>query len=211
MTSTRVAIQVDHEEGAQRIIFAHGAGAGLQSDFMQYMALGLAVHNIEVVRFNFPYWQQFMDTGKRRLPDRQPVLQHAMQSVAAQFQDDKPLFLMGKSMGARVAFQCADKLGAKAAIGLGFPFHPVGKPDTLRLADLVNSRKQNLIIQGERDALGRCSEVADYPLPENLQINWLAHADHSFIPTKRSGIDSTTILQSAIEQVATFIQAHSTK
>src|SRR5690606_12125448 len=133
----RVAIQRDNAEGAVRVVFAHGAGAGLQSDFMQFIALGLALHDVEVVRFNFPYWQKFMDSGVRRPPNPIPHLEHCMATVVNQFDDGKPLFLMGKSMGSRVAFRQADALGAVAAIALGYPFHPVGKPDRLRLADLV--------------------------------------------------------------------------
>ncbi|MBY6063242.1 alpha/beta hydrolase [Pseudidiomarina sediminum] len=201
----RVAVQRDNPDGAVRIIFAHGAGAGLQSDFMQFMALGLALHDIDVVRFNFPYWQKFMDTGVRRPPNPMPQLEHSLQTVISQFDDGKPLFLMGKSMGARVAFRVADAAGARGAIGLGFPFHPLGKPDKLRLHDLPNHCQQNLIIQGERDGFGKPPEVASYDLPENLTVHWLAHGDHSFEPTKRSGLERRTLWQQAIDRVVAFI------
>ena len=204
--SQRVAVQRDNPQGAVRIIFAHGAGAGLQSDFMQFFALGLAFHNIEVVRFNFPYWQQFMDSGVRRPPNRMPELEHSMRTVAGQFSDDKPTFLMGKSMGARVAFRVADAVQARGAIALGFPFHPVGKPQQLRVADLRNQRPQNLVIQGSRDAFGKPAEVASYDLPTNLQLHWLPHGDHSFEPTKRSGIERRDLWQTAIDHVSDFVQ-----
>jgi len=207
VTDTRVAVQVDNPTGTTRIIFAHGAGAGLQSDFMQYFALALAMHDIEVVRFNFPYWQQFMDTGKRRPPPRQPALQHSMRTVAASFRDDKPLFVMGKSMGARVAFQVADDLGARAAIGLGFPFHPVGKPAQLRVAELSNRCRNNLIIQGTRDSFGKPDEVAQYARPDNLELYWLESGDHSFQPTKRSGLLRNQLWQQGVDKIVSFVAA----
>ncbi|WP_411358583.1 alpha/beta family hydrolase [Pseudidiomarina salilacus] len=204
----RVAVQRDNPQGAIRIIFAHGAGAGLQSDFMQFFALGLAFHDVDVVRFNFPYWQQFMDSGVRRPPNRMPELEHSMLTVAQQFDDAKPTFLMGKSMGARVAFRVADEVQARGAIALGFPFHPVGKPQQLRVDDLRNQRKQNLIIQGSRDAFGKPAEVATYALPKNLELHWLEHGDHSFEPTKRSGIERRDLWQAAIDRVSDFVQKH---
>ena len=203
----RVAIQRDNAEGAVRVVFAHGAGAGLQSDFMQFIALGLALHDVEVVRFNFPYWQKFMDSGVRRPPNPMPHLEHCMATVVNQFDDGKPLFLMGKSMGSRVAFRQADALGAVAAIALGYPFHPVGKPDRLRLADLVNGCERNLILQGERDSFGKPEEVVHYALPRNIELRWLAGGDHGLQPTVRSGIAPTELWQQAIDQVLGFIES----
>lgn len=202
----RVAVHRDNPDGNVRILFAHGAGAGLQSDFMQYFALGLALHDIDVVRFNFPYWQKFMDTGVRRPPNPMAQLEHCMQTVAAQFDDSKPLFVMGKSMGARVAFRIADQVQAQAAIGLGYPFHPLGKPDKLRVDDLANQCTHNLILQGERDGFGKPAEVATYSLPKNVEVQWLAHGDHSFEPTKRSGLERREVWQTAIDRVCTFIE-----
>lgn len=203
----RVALQRDNPDGSVRVVFAHGAGAGLQSDFMQFIALGLALRNIEVVRFNFPYWQKFMDSGVRRPPNPMAHLEHCMATVAHQFNDTKPLFLMGKSMGARVAFRQADKVGAKAAIALGYPFHPIGKPQRLRLDDLATSCKANLILQGDRDSFGKPEEVLHYALPSNIELRWLAGGDHSLQPTARSGIAPTNLWQQAIDQVLEFIQA----
>jgi predicted alpha/beta-hydrolase family hydrolase len=203
----RVAIQCDNPDGVVRVVFAHGAGAGLQSDFMQFIALGLALRGVEVVRFNFPYWQKFMDSGVRRPPNPMAHLEHCMATVVNQFNDGKPLYLMGKSMGARVAFRQADALAARAAIALGYPFHPVGKPDRLRLDDLANGCARNLILQGDRDSFGKPEEVVHYALPSSIELRWLAGGDHSLLPTARSGIAPTELWQQAIDQVIDFIQA----
>lgn len=203
----RVAIHRDNADGQYRVIFAHGAGAGLQSDFMQYIALALALNDIEVVRFNFPYWQKFMDSGVRRPPNRMLELEHCMRTVASQFNDDKPLFLMGKSMGSRVAFRLADELNARAVIALGFPFHPVGKPEKLRLDDLNNHREQNLIIQGTRDNFGKPEQVRSYPLPANVAVKWIKGGDHSLEPTKRSGYTREQLWQAAVNEVTKLIKS----
>jgi len=53
---------------------AHGAGAAMDSPFMDAMARGLAGHGFRVVRFEFPYMQIRRSTGQRKAPDRAPVL-----------------------------------------------------------------------------------------------------------------------------------------
>jgi len=215
VSDIRVATHRDNPEGAQRVIFAHGAGAGLQSDFMQFVALGLAMQNIEVVRFNFPYWQKFMDTGVRRPPDRMPHLQHAMTAVAQQFDDQKPLFLMGKSMGSRVAFQSVQACNARAAIALGFPFFPPQRrksvtqsaPSRLvELADAVTKQNiQGLIVQGTRDSFGQPKTLMPETLPTSLQLRWINGADHGFVPLKRSGMTAQQLWQQVVDEVVAYL------
>jgi predicted alpha/beta-hydrolase family hydrolase len=43
------------------------------------------------------------------------------------------LVIGGKSMGGRIASLIADEAGVAGLVCLGYPFHPVGKPDRLRV------------------------------------------------------------------------------
>ena len=56
------------------IVLAHGAGAMMDTPFMDAMAAGLADAGLRVVRFEFPYMAKRRNDGKRRAPDRKPVL-----------------------------------------------------------------------------------------------------------------------------------------
>ena len=56
------------------LIFAHGAGAPMDSDYMQALTAELNAAGLAVVRFEFPYMQQRREMGKKRPPDRPPVL-----------------------------------------------------------------------------------------------------------------------------------------
>ena len=47
---------------------------------------------------------------------------------------------------------------------LGYPFHPIGKPDQLRTAHLAKLKTPALIVQGTRDPFGSRQEVATYTL-----------------------------------------------
>ena len=187
------------------VIFAHGAGAGPESDFMQNVARGIVDHDITVVRFEFPYWAQIRNTGTRRPPDRHPHLQQAMLEVAAAYQH-RSLWLMGKSMGARVAFTCADQLNAVGAIGLGFPFHPQGKPEKSRIDELHNGRECNLIVQGTHDGMGKHAWVNQQTLPKNLHVEWLATANHDLVPHKSTGLDARASWHHVVTYVSRFIK-----
>ena len=59
-------------------MFAHGAGAGMNHPFMQRAAEALEARGIATRRFDFPYMQQ-----RRRVPDRQPVLEACYAKVIA--------------------------------------------------------------------------------------------------------------------------------
>lgn len=187
------------------VIFAHGAGAGPESAFMREVASGLVEQDIAVVRFEFPYWAQIRTTGKRRPPNRQPQLQQALLEITAQYQH-RPIWLMGKSMGARVAFSCADQLNAVGTIGLGFPFHPQGKPEKNRTDELHNHRDGNLIVQGTHDSMGKQAWVEQQALPANLHIKWLATGNHDLVPHKSSGLDAHASWQRVVLYVSQFIK-----
>ena len=56
------------------MILAHGAGAPMDSPFMEALAEALDDQGIACVRFEFPYMQKRREDGKKRPPDRQPKL-----------------------------------------------------------------------------------------------------------------------------------------
>jgi len=118
-----------------RILLAHGAGAGMEHAFLAELSRLLAGPDIEVVRFNFPYMSKRAQDGKRRPPDRQPVLLAYWREMVREFAHPR-LFLAGKSMGGRMAaelFQDGDgEMNAAGLIVLGYPFHPPAKPDRWR-------------------------------------------------------------------------------
>lgn len=118
------------------VLFAHGAGADMHSDFMADYAALLTASGPSVLRFNFPYMVKRGEDGKRRPPDRAPaLLQSFEQTLAAAVAEFAPkrLFLMGKSMGGRMAAMLAanDKLAMPpcGVICLGYPFLPPKKTE----------------------------------------------------------------------------------
>src|SRR6478735_220881 len=82
---------------------AHGAGAGMNHEFMVSISKSFAEKNVAVLRFNFP----FMENQKRR-PDS-PAVAHKTIEVAIkkahEFFPSLPMFVSGKSFGGRMSSQ----------------------------------------------------------------------------------------------------------
>ena len=135
------------------LLLAHGAGAGMDTDFMNGIAEGVASHGIRVIRFEFPYMVKRRLEGKKSPPNRLPILQA---SFLEQLQSiEGPVVIGGKSMGGRVATTILESSTAIAGVALGYPFHPPGKPDKLRIEHLVSIEKPLLVLQGTRDPFGK--------------------------------------------------------
>jgi uncharacterized protein len=185
------------------IALAHGAGAGMDSPFLAAMAKGLAERGFRVARFEFPYMAA-RRTGKKRPPDREPVLRDAWLWVVAELGPDG-LVIGGKSMGGRIASLIADEAKVAGLVCLGYPFHPVGKPEQLRVEHLRTIKTPTLILQGARDPFGSPAEVAGYSLSRKVKVRWLEDGDHSFKPRRASGRSEQANLAEAIDAVVAFV------
>ncbi|MEZ9247212.1 alpha/beta fold hydrolase [Vibrio lentus] len=196
---------IDGEDNTATFVFAHGAGAGMDHEFMQSVAKGLAFKGIRVIRFNFPYMIKRAEDGKRRPPDRAPKLLEAYQEVIEQVDADK-LVIGGKSMGGRMASHLSelDKVAAMAC--LGFPFHPPGKPEKYKGEHLAELTKPCLILQGERDTFGKREEFADFDLSDSIRVEFIPDGDHSFKPRKSSGYTEQQNIALTVEKLSAFIK-----
>lgn len=185
----------------------------MDSAFLEAMAAAIAARDIGVARFEFGYMAGRREGGIRRPPPKIAVLcddyRVAVERFRARYGTD-PLVIGGKSMGGRVASMIADEFYAagqiKGCVCLGYPFHPAGRPETLRTAHLVTMRCPTLIVHGERDALGCRAEVEAYRLPNGIDIAWLADGDHDFKPRVASGFKHADHMASAAAAVARFVQ-----
>ncbi len=116
------------------------------------------------------------------------------------------LVIGGKSMGGRIASLVADEAKAAGLVCLGYPFHPTGTPERLRVEHLKTIATPTLICQGARDAFGNREEVAVYRLSPNIRIHWLEDGDHSFKPRKSSGRTEKQNGREAVAEIAAFVE-----
>ena len=196
---------------AGSLLLAHGAGVDAASPFMEAIANGLSARDWRVHRFDFPYMIKRRLTGRTSPPDRPDVLLGAFRDAVDQLNPVQPLVIGGKSMGGRIASLLLDELhdisAVAAGVCLGYPFHPLGKPAQLRTQHLVEMTAPCLIVQGERDAMGRVEEVPGYGLSSAVRLQWIPDGDHSFTPRKRSGRTEEQNLDLVIDHVHQFLHS----
>ena len=195
------------------LVLAHGAGAGQSSAFIVRFATGLASRGLDVLTFNFLYTEQ-----KRKVPDRTDKLEACYRAVigaARAHLEGTVTYIGGKSMGGRIASHLAAAddalaLGIHGLVCLGYPLHPPGKPDQLRVAHWPSLHVPALIVQGERDAFGTPEELR--PHVENLAapVTLLAvrNGDHSLAPPKKHDPSVDDVYDALQDTIATWAARH---
>ncbi len=189
------------------LALAHGAGSFMDTEFMNAFAEGLAVQGqggLRVARFEFPYMVARRDDGRRRPPNPQSVLLDAWRRAIAALGPAR-LAIGGKSMGGRIASMVADESGVRALVCLGYPFHPQGNSEKLRVAHLSTLRTPTLIVQGTRDPFGTEGEVPRYPLSPSIALHWIDDGDHNLAPRKSSGRNVDRTWTEAISAIGDFL------
>lgn len=174
------------DDAALTVALAHGAGAPMDSEFMNWFAAGLAEFGYRCVRFEFPYMTERRATGKKRPPDRQPKLLETWQAVIDRLGPDD-LIIGGKSMGGRMATMIADYAKVRGVIALGYPFYGMGRADKPRIEHLKDVKTPTLICQGTRDTMGSREVVEALTLSPAISYHWAEDGDHSLKPRKKSG------------------------
>tara|TARA_R110002096_G_scaffold55187_3_gene141976 strand:+ start:1063 stop:1740 length:678 start_codon:yes stop_codon:yes gene_type:complete len=204
------SVLADTERCDALMVFAHGAGAGMQHAFMNRMAEALLDAGIATLRFQFPY----MERG-RKPPDRQPVLVATIARVAAVAATQargRPLFVGGKSMGGRMAsIAAAEGLlpDVQGLVFFGFPLHPAGKASTDRADHLAAVAVPMLFLQGTRDRLADPGliEAVCADLGSLATLQKFVGADHSFAYLKSAGRTDAAVDAEIAAAVRAFVTA----
>ncbi len=166
------------------LLLGHGVSGGQQSAFITEYATALADRGVLVVTYDFP----FMAHG-RRTPDRHEVLAEAFRRgvrAAWECRPNNRVFVGGKSLGGRVATQVlsegGDDLGVAGIVVLGYPLHPMGRPNASRAQHLQRLPVPALFVQGTRDVFGGAEELqraVAATLPDGSEIYPIEGGDHS--------------------------------
>lgn len=191
------------------LVVAHGAGAGQQHPFMTAVAKGCAARGVDVVTFDFPYMREH-----RKLPDKPLVLERAFSDAVTAAREWSSAaarcFIGGKSMGGRMATHlgAAHLEGLSGIIVFGYPLHPPGRPQQLRVSHLGSITVPVLIIQGERDAFGTPRELqpAIETMTAKVTLHAVAKGDHSLAV---AGRHRDEVLSEVLDVAVTWICAGS--
>lgn len=187
-------------------VIAHGAGSDMNHAFLKFFQEGLCQAGLLAVRFNFLYKER-----QRRAPDPTARLEACFRAVLrAVRRESAPakLFVGGKSMGGRMASHLA--AAGEEIDGLfllGYPLHPPGRTTQLRTAHLPSIRVPTLFIQGDRDnlcnldLLGKALSLFEAP----VQLEVIKGGDHSFKPSKSSGVSEEEARQQALDSLLEWL------
>jgi len=175
------------------LLLSHGAGVGIDTRDLEALAADLPRQGFTVARFEQP-WR----VAGRNVATPPPTLDAGLRAAAAALGSRHSLVVGGRSAGARSATRCAADLGAHGCLALAFPLHPPGKPEKSRLAELEGSGVPTLVVQGERDTMGRPEEFPD-PLPDHVHLAVVPGADHGFKVPQRGDLTEDDAMALLVE------------
>jgi uncharacterized protein len=192
------------------LVFAHGAGAGMNHEFMTSLSSALESEGIATMRFQFP----FMEQGTKR-PDSPAVAEAAIRAVVAETKrrmPDVPLFAGGKSFGGRMTSQAQARAPLPEVGGLvfvGFPLHPAGKPGVERAAHLREIAIPMMFLQGTRDALADTQLIKEVvaPLGSLATLHAVDGADHAFHVLVKSGRTNSDVIEELAAQISHWMRS----
>jgi predicted alpha/beta-hydrolase family hydrolase len=200
-------LTVDQASAATAVLWlGHGAGGGIGARDLAALAAALPRQGITVVRHEQP-WR----VAGKKVASRPAALDTAWLETAplvAELADGLPLFVGGRSAGARVACRTADAVDAVAVVCLAFPLHPPGRPEKSRLEELLLPAVPVLVVQGERDTFGSAELVAaETGRRTGIRVVAVPGADHGMAVLKSSLLGPDGVAALVTESVLGFISS----
>lgn len=177
------------------LLLSHGAGVGIDTADLEALATYLPRNGITVVRLEQP-WR----VAGRKVATPPPTLDDGLTAAAHHLRGRTPLVVGGRSAGARSAARCATALGASGCLALAFPLHPPGKPEKSRLHELRGAGVPTLVIQGEKDTMGRPDEF-----PPEVDLAVVPGGDHSFRVAKSAAVTQDEALEIIVESTLEWV------
>jgi uncharacterized protein len=170
------------------VILSHGAGGDLDNAGLVALAELLADLGHPVVRANLPY----REAGRRSAPRAESNVTHFRRLVTAAGDVTGllgPWIAGGKSYGGRVASLLAaedDDAGLLGLLFYGYPLHPPGRPDRLRVDHWPRVSVPCLFLQGTRDSFCDLDLLEEHvhKLPRRATIHRVEGGDHSLKVTR---------------------------
>jgi predicted alpha/beta-hydrolase family hydrolase len=179
------------KDPSEIVVLGHGAGAPMESDFMDFFAQALATDRRAVARFNFVYMEQ-----GRRSPGSPKASEETFTAVVDHLRsklEPGKILIGGKSYGGRMASHiAAGGVEVDGLVFLGYPLHAPGRPENIRAAHLSEITAPMLFVEGTRDPF--CPLETLRGVLQNLsaptELIVVEDGDHSLKVRKSSGRDT---------------------
>ena len=183
------------------LLLSHGAGRGVDAPDLLALAGALPQQGVSVMLFEQPW-----HVAGRKVATPPPTLDAGLVAAANALRGRTPLVVGGRSAGARSGARCAKGLGARGVLALSFPLHPPGHPEQTRVGELRGAGLPTLLVQGERDPMGRPEDFpADVP---GLDMVIVPEADHGLKVPKRAVVSQEEALGIVVESTLEWLVLH---
>ncbi len=177
------------------LVLSHGAGNGVEARDLAALAEALPAQGFSVALFEQP-WR----VAGRRVATPPATLDVGLTAAVGTLAPASPFVVGGRSAGARSAARCALRLGAAGCLALAFPLHPPGRPEKTRVAELAGAGVPVLVVQGERDPMGRPEEF-----PEDVDLAVVPAADHGLKVPASGPLDQAGALDLVVESTLEWL------
>lgn len=174
------------------VLLTHGAGSDKDGDSLVALAGAVAAAGHLVVRANLPY----REAGAKRRPPRAdlavPGYRQVLDAARRELAPRRRWVAGGKSYGGRVgSMAAAEGMEVAGLLFYGYPLHPPGSPEKLRIAHWPRLTVPCLFLQGTRDAFAapdlleaHLGELAGQPT-----VHVVEGGDHSLRVTGKAAPD----------------------
>jgi len=180
---------------AATLLLSHGAGGGIDARDLVALAAALPGQGFTVVLLEQP-WRH----AGRKVATPPPTLDEALLAAVQALGATGPLVLGGRSAGARSAARCAARAGAAGCLALSFPLHPPGRPERSRLPELAGAGVPTLVVQGEKDTMGRPEEF-----PPDTELAVVPGGDHGLKVPARGAVSQADALAIVVESTLEWL------
>lgn len=206
MTIERIQVPVDHptveavtaeihtpeRRRGPAVLLTHGAGGDLDGAELRALAELVAGRGHRVVRVNLPY-REAGQGGAPRADRSVAAFRQIVTRVRERLPEERSWVLGGKSYGGRVASMAvAEGLPAAGLLFYGYPLHPPGKRDKLRVSHWPLVPVRCLFLQGDRDPfcdVGLLEENLT-KLPRRATLHVVRGGDHNLEVAASAAPDS---------------------
>ena len=180
---------VHRPRGAPRgaVALVHGRSNDMKNALLRRLAEAVAEDGLVALRVNFRYVDE-KASASRDLSREEADLLGGVAFLHGEM-SSRSIFAAGKSMGARVCARASRDPAVAGVISLGYPLHPMFKPQVRSPPEWPLLVKPALFVQGDHDPfcdLARLREELPR-LAEPHELVIVPNAGHSFEPkgTKR--------------------------
>lgn len=180
--TVRGTLHAPEGEPSAAVVLTHGRSSDMCNPFLRRMASGFAESGVAALRINFRYVEEG-GRASRDLSREEDDLRGALRFLRKEI-GPSPIFVAGKSMGARVCARASSDPEIRGVIALGYPLHPKFRPEVQNPPEWPLIAKPFLLVQGDQDPFGDLARLQEElaRLPEAHTFVVIRNAGHSFEP-----------------------------